>query len=277
MTDQLGSPGPSWLEIIVPARNEQARLPSGLDALCARAAALPPGVSVIVVDSGSTDRTAEIAARWPQEPVPVRLIQSGRRGKGAAVRAGLLASQAPLVGFCDADMATDLFALDEVIERLRTGHPVVIGSRAHPASVVRVRHSRVRKGGAAVFRWVARYVVPGVGDTQCGFKFFDGALARHVALDLRATGFAFDIELLGRCRQLGAEVLEIPVNWRDVPGSTFSIWRHSVEAFAEVAAIRLALRSESVVAVTAKDSVPSLPQGSVAGIPVAGIAAVSEP
>ena len=272
MTDQVGSPGPSWLEIIVPARNEQGRLPAGLSALCAKAAALPPGVGIIVVDSASTDRTASIAAQWPPGPVPVRLVGGGRPGKGAAVRAGLLASQAPLVGFCDADMATGLAALDEVIERFRAGYQVVIGSRAHPASVVLVRHSKVRKAGAAVFRWVARLVVPGVGDTQCGFKFFSGPLARQVAGELRATGFAFDIELLARCRQHGAELLEIPVNWHDVPGSTFSIGRHSVAAFAEVAAIRLALWRTSARAGATAERPSALPSEH----PIAGVAAVSE-
>lgn len=265
-------PGPSWLEIIIPVRNEQARLPSGLAELCAKVATLPAGVDVIVVDSASTDQTAAIVAGWPATPVPVRMIECDRPGKGAAIRAGLLASRAPFVGFCDADMATDLSALDDVLERLQAGQRVVVGSRAHPDSVVRVRHSQVRKAGAAVFRWVARRVVPGVGDTQCGFKFFSGPLARQAAQDLRATGFAFDIELLARCRQLGAEPVEVPVRWRDVPGSTFSIKRHSLAAFAEVAAIQLALRSASVWAETGPECAEPLHQGAVAGI-----AAVSEP
>jgi dolichyl-phosphate beta-glucosyltransferase len=277
VTDQAGSPGPSWLEIIVPARNEQDRLPSGLAALSAKAAALSPGVSIIVVDSASSDRTAAIAAGWSGGPVPVRLVRCDRPGKGAAVRAGLLASQAPLVGFCDADMATGLSALDDVVQRLQQGHLVVIGSRAHPDSDVRVRHSSVRKAGAAVFRWVARRVVPGVGDTQCGFKFFSGPLARRAANDLRATGFAFDIELLARCRQLGAELLEIPVDWRDVPGSTFSIGRHSLAAFAEVVTIRLALRAAPAWAGGTAESALALPPGPVAGMPVAGVAAAGEP
>jgi dolichyl-phosphate beta-glucosyltransferase len=245
VTAQTSSPSPAWLEIIVPARNEQARLPAGLAQLCAKAQTLPAGIEVIVVDSASTDRTAAIARRWPADQVPVRLIRAGRPGKGAAVRAGLLATSAPLVGFCDADMAADLSALDAALGYLQSGHQAVIGSRAHPDSVVEVRHSAIRKGGAAVFRGLARTIVPGVGDTQCGFKFFSGPLARQAAEDLRATGFAFDIELLARCRQLGGDVLEIPVSWRDVPGSTFSIRRHSVTAFAEVAAIRLALRTGS--------------------------------
>jgi dolichyl-phosphate beta-glucosyltransferase len=245
VTGQAVSPGPPWLEIIVPARNEQARLPSGLAELCAKIGALPLRAEVIVVDSASTDRTAAIVREWPSAPVPVRLIQCDRPGKGTAVRAGLLASRAPFVGFCDADMATDLSALDEAIEHLKAGQQIVVGSRAHAAAVVEVRHSPIRKAGAAVFRALARTIVPGAGDTQCGFKFFSGPLARQAAADLRATGFAFDIELLARCRQLGGEVAEIPVAWQDVPGSTFSIWRDSLTAFAEIGAIRLSLRSPS--------------------------------
>ncbi len=245
MTPPISTPGSAWLEIIVPARNEQARLPAGLDRLCAKAATLPPGVEIIVVDSASTDQTAQIVRDWPAGPVPVRLINCDRPGKGAAVRLGLLATNAPYVGFCDADMAADLAALDVALSCLQAGRQVVIGSRAHPASVVEVRHSAIRKAGAAIFRGAAQLVSAGPMDTQCGFKFFTGPVARRAAADMTATGFAFDVELIARCRQLGATMIEIPVSWHDVPGSTFSIWRHSLSAFAEMAAIWLALRARS--------------------------------
>jgi dolichyl-phosphate beta-glucosyltransferase len=243
VTLSISHPGAPWLEIIVPARNEQARLPAGLDLLCAKAASLPAGVEILVVDSASTDDTAQIVRDWPAGPVRVRLISCDRPGKGAAVRVGLLASQAPYVGFCDADMAADLSALDVALHHLQAGRQVVIGSRAHPASVVEVRHNAVRKAGAAVFRGVAQLVSRGPLDTQCGFKFFAGPVARRAAASLTATGFAFDVELIARCRQLGADMVEIPVNWRDVPGSTFSVRRHSLTAFAEIAEIWLALRT----------------------------------
>ncbi len=228
----------------MPARNEQSRLPVGLAALCAKAATLPPGVSVIVVDSASTDGTAQFVHDWPPGPVPVRLLTCSRPGKGAAVRAGLLATRAEYVGFCDCDMATDLSALDVAVDLLRAGSQVVTGSRAHPDSDVQDRHSLVRKAGAAVFRACARGVMPGMTDTQCGFKFFAGPLARAAASSLAATGFAFDIELLARCRRLGAEPVEIPVTWRDVPGSRFSVWRHGAGSFTEVAGIWLAMRRQ---------------------------------
>jgi dolichyl-phosphate beta-glucosyltransferase len=240
-------PGVPWLEIVVPARNEESRLPAGLALLCTKAAELPGSVAIIVVDSASTDDTAGIVTRWPSGKVPVRLISCTTPGKGVAVRAGLLASTAPYVGFCDADMAADLSAVDEAIKLLLDGRPLVLGSRAHQASVVEDRHSAFRRAGAAMFRAAARRIAPGVTDTQCGLKFFAGPVARAAAYNLRARGFAFDIELIARCRQLGAEPTEIPVRWQDVPGSTFSVWRDSLAVFIEVAAIRKAVRSAAAV------------------------------
>jgi hypothetical protein len=134
-------------------------------------------------------------------------------------------------------MATDLQALDTVVSLLIAGHPVVIGSRALDGSVTEVRSSTVRRVGAAVFRAMARQIVPDSTDTQCGFKFFSGPLARAAAEPLRTAGFAFDIELLANCRRLGASVTEIPVHWRDMAGSTFSVQRHSAAAFRDVATL----------------------------------------
>ncbi len=225
------------MEIVVPARNEARRLPAGLAALCRKAARLPLSAAVLVVDSASTDGTAEVVRQWPQGPVPVRLLQSGRPGKGRAVRHGLLATRAPFVGFCDADMATDLSALDTVISLLTAGSAMVVGSRATAGSVVEDRHSAVRRAGAAAFRALARQVVPDATDTQCGFKFFSGPLARAAALPMRTAGFAFDIELIAICRRLGAQLTEIPVAWRDMPGSTFSVSHHSAVTLLETAAI----------------------------------------
>jgi dolichyl-phosphate beta-glucosyltransferase len=235
---------PVSIEIVVPARNEARRLPTGLAALCQKAAVLPLRTAVLVVDSASADATAEVVRDWPPGPVPVRLLQCSQPGKGRAVRAGLLATRAPFVGFCDADMATDLSALDSVVSLLTAGRPLVVGSRGLASSVVTVRHSAVRRGGAAVFRALARQVVPDSTDTQCGFKFFAGPLARAAALRLRTFGFAFDIELIAICQRLGATLTEIPVRWQDEPGSTFSVPRHSAAALREVASIWLRQRAD---------------------------------
>jgi len=143
------------LEIVVPAHNEARRLPEGLARLCRKAATLPLPTAIVVVDSTSTDGTGDVVRRWPRHQVPVRLLRCERPGKGIAVRAGLLATRAPFAGFCDADMATELSALDVAISLLAAGNPMVIGSRAHDDSVVEARSSAARRVGAAAFRDVA--------------------------------------------------------------------------------------------------------------------------
>jgi glycosyltransferase involved in cell wall biosynthesis len=239
---------PPVIEIIVPARNEARRLPEGLSALCAKAATLPVRTAILVVDSASTDATAEVVRRWPAGPVPVGLLRCDRPGKGTAVRAGLLATRAPFVGFCDADMATDLSALDVAVSFLAAGHPLVIGSRGVSGSVVEARSSALRGIGAALFRTGARWILPETADTQCGFKFFAGPLARAAARSLRTAGFAFDVELLAACSRLGATVTEIPVQWHDIAGSTFSVRRHSAAVFRDLGSIWLRSRIEQFAA-----------------------------
>ena len=264
---------PAALEIVVPAHNEARRLPGGLAELCGKAACLPLTVSVLVVDSASTDGTAEVVRRWPQSPVPVRLLRSARPGKGRAVRQGLLATRAPFVGFCDADMATDLCALDVVISLLAAGNAMVVGSRAATGSLVEGRHSAVRRAGAAAFRALARQVVPGATDTQCGFKFFSGPLARAAARPLRTAGFAFDIELIAICQRLGAQLTEIPVCWRDVPGSTFSVSQHSAATLRETVGIwrryrpAVAASLPAAVAAAPESPVPAGPPAFLPGPP----------
>jgi hypothetical protein len=140
-------------------------------------------------------------------------------------------------------MATDLDAIDVALGLLLSGERVVIGSRAHLGSHVENRHSKIRELGAFGFRALAGALVRGVSDTQCGFKFFDGVLARETAARLRTPGFAFDVELLARCVERGSTVREIPVRWRDMPGSRFSPARHTFGIVLELGRIWLRLRA----------------------------------
>ncbi|GAA1543026.1 dolichyl-phosphate beta-glucosyltransferase [Nocardioides humi] len=228
------------LQIVIPAYNEERRLPRTLRELRRHVTehrGVLGRVEVLVVDNASTDRTAEVARAADTAALPVRVLRCARRGKGAAVRAGLLATDADLVCFMDADGATGLDAIEAAWRQMLLGADVVIGSRALAASETEARHCRTRSVGAAAYRRLAGRLVPGIADTQCGFKVFRGSVARQVARRLQTPGFSFDVELLVRLRAAGAHVQEIPVTWTDVPGSTFVPSRHGAGAFAELARI----------------------------------------
>lgn len=235
------------LSIVVPVYNEERRLPVTLLGLTEALAELPMTAEVLVVDNGSTDRGVDLVAAH-RGPVPVRVIGCAERGKGAAVRAGVLDTTGPYVGFCDADLATDLAALPATLAQLEAGINVVVGSRAHPDSIVQARHSLARRAGANAFRASVRRLVPGISDTQCGYKFFDRRTADAIFRPLRTFGFAFDVELLARAQQIGAVIAELPVRWTDVPGSTFSPVRDGYDSFAALLRIREVLLAERLIA-----------------------------
>jgi dolichyl-phosphate beta-glucosyltransferase len=240
------------LQLVVPAFNEALRLPGTLESLRAWLAEHPTpwgSTEVLVVDNASTDDTARVAAALDSRALPVTVLRCPRPGKGAAVRAGMLATTADLVGFVDADGATGFDALTTAVGLVFDGHDVAIGSRATIGSVTMARHSALRERGAAVYRWSAARLVPGIRDTQCGFKVFRGALARDVWSGTRIDGFSFDVEVLALARQRGASVAEFPVTWVDVPGSTFSPARHGVASFRELARIRAELSRSVTITV----------------------------
>lgn len=239
------------LQLIIPAYNEEQRLPITLRelrgyVLGARGSGLQ--VEVLVVDNASDDATARVARAADSAELPIRVINCLTRGKGAAVRAGVLASDAEVIGFMDADGATAMEALDQAVEILAGGVDVAVGSRAVDGSVTMTRHSWLRDHGATVYRRLAERIVPGVLDTQCGFKVMRGDLGRRLFWQLRTHGFSFDVELLARARIAGAVIAEFPVTWVDVPGSTFSPTRHGFGSFRDLATIAWGLRSARSVA-----------------------------
>ena len=263
------------MQLIIPARNEECRLPATLRALRAYAlstAELPrPPLEVLVVDNASTDRTAEVAAAMDSPVMPVRVVRCEVLGKGAAVRAGIAATTADVVGFMDADGATGLEAFESAAVLLASGADVVIGSRAAEGAATEARHTWVRGAGAALYRRAAALLVPGIGDTQCGFKILKGDLARDVFAVCGTRGFSFDVEMLARCRGERARVAEFPVRWVDVPGSTFSPLRHGLRSFADLVGIAWRLRSRPTVRTTPVTPLrPEVPV--VADVPRLGLA-----
>ncbi|WP_323793422.1 glycosyltransferase, partial [Nocardioides sp.] len=167
------------------------------------------------------------------------------------VAAGIAATDADLVAFMDADGATHLDALLESLRLVALGHDVAIGSRAAFGSDTAARHSRLRESGARRYRSLTARIVPGIGDTQCGFKVMRGDLARATFAELRTTGFSFDVELLARLQRREARIAEFAVQWADVPGSTFAPLRHGAGAFLNLVLIAWLLRAEPLRSVDA--------------------------
>jgi dolichyl-phosphate beta-glucosyltransferase len=227
------------LEIVIPAYDEESRLPATLAAAVEHLAGLSISSAVVVVDNGSVDRTSDLATA-AQGNVPVYLLGCRRRGKGSAVRRGFATSRARWVGFMDADLATPMDTLDRVLPMLGRGSTVVIASRNAGEADRVVKQSAFRRAGGSVFRLAARSILPDVADSQCGFKFFDGAAVRAVLDDCSIDGFSFDVELLARMRRDGHDIVEVPVLWTDVPGSTFSPLKDGMRSFSDTVRIHRA-------------------------------------
>lgn len=220
--------------MIVPAWNEARRIGATLDRLKAWLAANSPGAELLVVDDGSGDRTAEIAAVSGARVL--RLPQN--RGKGAAVRAGMLAAAGSIRLMTDADLSTPIEELPRFLDTLSRGTHIAIGSRSLPASEVLRRQPRYREQMGRQFnRVVQASLLRGFIDTQCGFKCLTAAAARAVFSRARVDGFAFDVELLLIARRLGLTVAELPVRWIDHPDSRVGPIRDSARMLGELARI----------------------------------------
>jgi dolichyl-phosphate beta-glucosyltransferase len=229
---------PIDLEIVIPAYNEQDRIVEAVMATTARLATLAMTARVVVVDNGSADLTAELVHDLQGLPVDVVVIGCSRAGKGAAVRRGVLTSRARYIGFCDADLATPVDAIDNAVALLQAGHKVVVGSRRCAGATYVVPQSRLRRAGSWVFRRAMRGVAGGVSDTQCGFKFFDAETAKMLFSRIRSDGFAFDVELVARAQAASISLIEMPVAWTDKAGSSMSPFRDGARIIGDMRAIR---------------------------------------
>jgi dolichyl-phosphate beta-glucosyltransferase len=233
------------LSVVIPAYNEEARIGPTVARVVAYLTAradLAGAWEILVVDVGSRDRTLEVArAAAPDEPRVRLLAQPANRGKGAAVRAGVLAATGARVLFSDADLATPIEELAKLEARLDAGADIAIASRALPDSDIVVRQHRLRETMGRTFnvilRALMRGTIGGIRDTQCGFKLFTAAAAADLFGAATVDGFAFDVELLilarGRYR-----IDEVPVTWRHVDESKVSPGRDAAKMLADVVRLR---------------------------------------
>ncbi|WP_069884735.1 dolichyl-phosphate beta-glucosyltransferase [Streptomyces luteocolor] len=210
------------LSVVVPAYNEERRLGPTLAAIREHLEATDQGEwELIVVDDGSTDRTAEIAAEASAADPRIHLVSGDRnRGKGHALRLGVLASYGRRVLITDADLATPIEELELLDKALGDGHEAAIGSRARPGATIDRHQHRLRELLGRTGNFLIRSVaVPGVRDTQCGFKLFDGDRAREAFAAARLRGWGTDVEILQYFRRAGWSVAEVPVRWSHQEGS----------------------------------------------------------
>ena len=210
------------LSIIVPAYNEEKRLGATLKRMLAYFDTQGYPFEILVVDDGSTDATVEVASKVAALRPQVRLLAyQPNHGKGYAVRYGMLRAQGERVLFSDADLATPIEEVEKLIARLDEGCDIAIGSRDVAGSQLIKRQSILREmGGRAFNKLVQLIAVPGIHDTQCGFKLFTQAAAQTVFSRCRIDHFAFDVEALYLAvRIFDLRVAEVPVRWMHQEGS----------------------------------------------------------
>lgn len=229
---------PPVLSIVIPALNEAARLPRTLQRIAEDLEASHESHEILVVDDGSTDGTADAAVRTLGAAVTV-LRNDRNRGKGYSVRRGMLAATGARRLMTDADLSTPIGERHGLGARLDAGDDIAIGSRALPGSRIEVHQPLLREGMGRVFNLFVRLLaVPGIRDSQCGFKLFTAVAAQAVFSRCRLDGFSFDVEALHVARRLGLRVAEVPVVWRNDAASRVTLVRGAA-AFADLLRIRL--------------------------------------
>jgi len=228
--------------LVIPAYNEANRIEACVRGVAEWTRGRPGDLDweVLLVDDGSADDTAALARRLAaDEGLALKVISyAENRGKGAAVRTGVLASSGESVLVCDVDLSTPLSEFSKLAATLPT-HAVAIGSRALQHDLVGRKQAphRVLLGQAGN-RLIQLFAVPGIQDTQCGFKLFRGDAARTLFREARIDRFAWDVELLYLARREGFSIAEVPVLWFNSPESKVRVVRDAVQTLWDVLRIR---------------------------------------
>jgi dolichyl-phosphate beta-glucosyltransferase len=234
---------PPELSIVIPAYNEEARLPRALARIRDYLAARGMGeeqAEVIVVDDGSKDGTARIAEEWSRQLPSLRLVSNRQnRGKGYSVRHGMLEARGRVALFTDADLSAPIEEADKLFAALKAGNDVAIGSRALDRSLISTHQSKLRELAGMIFNGFVRlFTGLPFHDTQCGFKVFVTEPSRIVFEQQRIERFGFDPEILFLAKHHGLRAVEIPVRWAHDPATKVHVVRDSLLMFSDLVVIR---------------------------------------
>jgi glycosyltransferase involved in cell wall biosynthesis len=227
------------LSIVIPAFNEELRLPATLEKIARYIEREQKNIEVIVVDDGSADRTAEVAESIRGKIPHLRVLANGaNRGKGFSVRHGSLEARGEITLFTDADLSAPIEEANKLLAALKD-HDVAIGSRAVDRSLIEVHESVFREFAGIIFNRIVRITLrlPFV-DTQCGFKAFRRERCRIIFEQQTIERFGFDPELLYLARHHGLSTVEVPVRWAHSPATKVSMMRDSLQMFLDVVIIR---------------------------------------
>ena len=204
---------PVFLSIIIPAHNEEKRLPRTLERVFAFLEKQTYTAEVVVVENGSADRTLEIAQSFATQHPQLRILQNDERGKGLAVRRGMLEARGQFRFICDADLSMPIEEIVKFVPPALTDFDVAIGSREAPGAVRYNEPAYRHWGGRAINLIIRLLILPGLQDTQCGFKCFSAEASERLFKLQTLPGWSFDIELLFLARRAGMHIHEIPIHW----------------------------------------------------------------
>jgi len=228
------------LSIVIPAYNEEERLPRTVLNLLHWARDTQLDCEVVISDDGSTDRTLEVSKLLASTSDRIVVLTNVHKGKGAAVRLGMLNARGRNVLFMDADGATPLTEIDKLLQSLANGADVAVGSRvATMPGQIRVETSFLRQAIGRTFALLVNLcAVQGINDTQCGFKMFKGECLQSIFSRQKLDGFAFDVEILYLAKKMGLTVEEVPVNWYTQAGSKVNLVLDPLKMFCDILKIR---------------------------------------
>jgi dolichyl-phosphate beta-glucosyltransferase len=232
--------GDIQLSIVIPAYNEQARLPRTVLETIRWCTTRNLDFELIIADDGSRDETPALGRLFEESDTRIRALVCPHMGKGGAVRMGMLNAKGRFILFMDADGATPLNEIPKLLAAIQDGHDVAIGSRVvqRPGEVeVKARLHRRFIGRVFAF-FVNVFAVEGIADTQCGFKMFRREATAAIFSRQKTVGFAFDVEILFIANRLSLSIAEIPVNWVGQPGSKVNLVTDSIRMLWDISRIR---------------------------------------